>query len=89
MVPMPPAPSLEAALTVRSAVRTSVTSCRNPVIPSQQGPDAQGVDPELDVVTMTVLVPDTLTHLHLPGSADDLRRFEGRRVRGDREGTGG
>jgi len=29
-----------------------------------QGPDAQTVDPELDVVTMAVKVPETLAHLH-------------------------
>ncbi len=33
-------------------------------IPSHQGPDAQAVDPELDVVTMAVMVPETLAHLH-------------------------
>lgn len=35
-----------------------------PEIPSHQGPDAQSVDPELDVVTMAVKVPQTLAHLH-------------------------
>jgi len=35
-----------------------------PNIPSHQGPDAQSVDPELDVVTMAVKVPETLGHLH-------------------------
>lgn len=35
-----------------------------PTIPSHQGPDAQSVDPELDVVTMAVKVPETLSHLH-------------------------
>lgn len=35
-----------------------------PSIPSHQGPDAQTVDPELDVVTMAVKVPETLAHLH-------------------------
>lgn len=35
-----------------------------PSIPSHQGPDAQSVDPELDVVTMAVKVPQTLSHLH-------------------------
>jgi glyceraldehyde-3-phosphate dehydrogenase (NAD(P)) len=35
-----------------------------PKIPSHQGPDAQSVDPELDVVTMAVKVPETLAHLH-------------------------
>lgn len=33
-------------------------------IPSHQGPDAQSVDPELDVITMAVKVPVTLAHLH-------------------------
>jgi glyceraldehyde-3-phosphate dehydrogenase (NAD(P)) len=33
-------------------------------IPSHQGPDAQTVDPEIDVVTMAVMVPETLAHLH-------------------------
>jgi len=33
-------------------------------IPSHQGPDAQTVDPGLDVVTMAVKVPETLGHLH-------------------------
>jgi glyceraldehyde-3-phosphate dehydrogenase (NAD(P)) len=33
-------------------------------IPSHQGPDAQSVDPELDVITMAVKVPETLGHLH-------------------------
>ena len=32
--------------------------------PSHQGPDAQTVDPQLDVVTMAVKVPETLGHLH-------------------------
>jgi len=35
-----------------------------PEIPSHQGPDAQSVDPSLDVVTMAVKVPETLAHLH-------------------------
>ena len=35
-----------------------------PDIPSHQGPDAQTVDPDLDVVTMAVKVPQTLAHLH-------------------------
>jgi glyceraldehyde-3-phosphate dehydrogenase (NAD(P)) len=35
-----------------------------PEVPSHQGPDAQSVDPELDVVTMAVKVPETLAHLH-------------------------
>ncbi len=34
------------------------------VIPSHQGPDAQTVDPELDVVTIAVKVPETIGHLH-------------------------
>lgn len=33
-------------------------------IPSHQGPDAQTVDPELDVLTMAVKVPETIAHLH-------------------------
>jgi glyceraldehyde-3-phosphate dehydrogenase (NAD(P)) len=33
-------------------------------IPSHQGPDAQTVDPELDIVTMAVKVPQTIAHLH-------------------------
>jgi glyceraldehyde-3-phosphate dehydrogenase (NAD(P)) len=33
-------------------------------IPSHQGPDAQTVDPALDVVTMAVMVPETIAHLH-------------------------
>lgn len=33
-------------------------------IPSHQAPDAQSVDPELDVVTMAVDVPETIAHLH-------------------------
>ena len=33
-------------------------------IPSHQGPDAQSVDPALDVITMAVKVPETLAHLH-------------------------
>lgn len=35
-----------------------------PEIPSHQGPDAQSVDPDLDVMTMAVKVPETLAHLH-------------------------
>lgn len=35
-----------------------------PEIPSHQGPDAQSVDPGLDIVTMAVKVPETLAHLH-------------------------
>lgn len=33
-------------------------------IPSHQGPDARSVDPEIDVVTMAVKVPETIGHLH-------------------------
>ena len=33
-------------------------------IPSHQGPDAQTVDPALDVITMAVKVPETIAHLH-------------------------
>ncbi len=33
-------------------------------IPSHQGPDAQSVDPELNVITAAVKVPETLSHLH-------------------------
>lgn len=35
-----------------------------PEIPSHQGPDARTVDPDLDVVTMAVKVPETVAHLH-------------------------
>jgi len=35
-----------------------------PVIPSHQGPDAQHVDPDLDVITTAIKVPETLAHLH-------------------------
>ncbi len=35
-----------------------------PNIPSHQGPDAQHVDPDLDLVTMAVKVPETIGHLH-------------------------
>jgi glyceraldehyde-3-phosphate dehydrogenase (NAD(P)) len=48
-------------------------------IPSHQGPDAQSVDPELDVVTMAVKVPETIAHLHYwsieltrPASKDEV-----------------
>ncbi|NIP58860.1 MAG: type II glyceraldehyde-3-phosphate dehydrogenase, partial [Gemmatimonadetes bacterium] len=34
-------------------------------IPSHQAPDARTVDPDLDVVTMAVKVPETLGHVHL------------------------
>ena len=40
------------------------TLAPEPDIPSHQGPDAQTVDPELDVVTMAAKVPETLAHLH-------------------------
>ncbi|MDE3741096.1 type II glyceraldehyde-3-phosphate dehydrogenase [Maribacter polysaccharolyticus] len=33
-------------------------------IPSHQGPDAQSVDPDLDVITTAVKVPETLSHMH-------------------------
>ena len=33
-------------------------------IPSHQGPDAQSVDPGLDVITSAVKVPETLSHMH-------------------------
>lgn len=33
-------------------------------IPSHQGPDAQSVDSQLDVVTMAVKVPETIGHVH-------------------------
>jgi glyceraldehyde-3-phosphate dehydrogenase (NAD(P)) len=33
-------------------------------IPSHQGPDSQSVDPELDVITMAVKVPETVGHVH-------------------------
>lgn len=35
-----------------------------PKVPSHQGPDAQLVDPELDVVTLAIQVPETLGHVH-------------------------
>jgi len=35
-----------------------------PAIPSHQGPDARTVDPDLDVVTIAIKVPETLGHLH-------------------------
>lgn len=35
-----------------------------PEIPSHQGPDSKSVDPDLDVVTMAVKVPETIGHLH-------------------------
>lgn len=33
-------------------------------IPSHQGPDAQTVDSDLDVITMAIKVPETLSHVH-------------------------
>lgn len=33
-------------------------------IPSHQGPDAKSVDPELDVITVAIKVPQTLSHMH-------------------------
>lgn len=33
-------------------------------IPSHQGPDVKSVDPDLDVITCAVKVPQTLSHLH-------------------------
>lgn len=35
-----------------------------PTIPSHQAPDARTVNPDLDVVTIAVKVPETLAHLH-------------------------
>ena len=35
-----------------------------PEVPSHQGPDARLVDPDLDVTTIAVRVPETLAHLH-------------------------
>jgi glyceraldehyde-3-phosphate dehydrogenase (NAD(P)) len=35
-----------------------------PTIPSHQGPDAQTVDPELDVITIAVVAAHTNSHLH-------------------------
>lgn len=40
------------------------TMVPEPEIPSHQGPDAQTVDPDLDVLTMAVKVPETIAHLH-------------------------
>lgn len=55
------------------------TLAPEPEIPSHQGPDAQSVDPDLDVVTMGVKVPETLAHLHYwsvqltrPASRDEV-----------------
>jgi len=33
-------------------------------IPSHQGPDTQSVDPDLNVITSAVKVPETLSHMH-------------------------
>ncbi len=33
-------------------------------IPSHQGPDAQTIDPSLDLITVAIKVPETLSHLH-------------------------
>ena len=44
--------------------RIAAKNVPEPEIPSHQGPDAQTVDPELDVVTMAVRVPETLAHPH-------------------------
>jgi len=33
-------------------------------IPSHQGPDAKSVDPDLDVITSAIKVPQTLSHMH-------------------------
>ena len=33
-------------------------------IPSHQGPDAKSVDPDLDVITSAIKVPETLSHMH-------------------------
>ena len=33
-------------------------------IPSHQGPDAKSVDPDLNVITSAVKVPETLSHMH-------------------------
>ena len=33
-------------------------------IPSHQGPDAQSVDPDLDIITSAIKVPETLSHMH-------------------------
>ena len=48
-------------------------------IPSHQGPDAKTVDPDLDVLTMAVKVPETIGHLHYwavrmtrPASRDEV-----------------
>jgi glyceraldehyde-3-phosphate dehydrogenase (NAD(P)) len=46
-----------------SIVRT-LSALKRAEIPSHQGPDARSVDPDLDVVTMAVKVPETLGHLH-------------------------
>lgn len=52
-----------------------------PEIPSHQAPDARTVDPDLDVVTAAVKVPQTLGHVHFwfarlgrPADRDDVLR---------------
>lgn len=40
------------------------TMVPEPTIPSHQGPDARTVVPELDVVTMAVMAPENVGHLH-------------------------
>lgn len=40
------------------------TMVPEPVIPSHQGPDARSVDPELDVLTIAIKIPETIGHLH-------------------------
>lgn len=51
-------------------------------VPSHQGPDAQTVDPALDLVTMAVKVPETLGHMHFWSAdlAGDPTRDEVRAV---------
>ena len=66
-----------------------------PEIPSLQGPDAQSVDPELDVVTMAVKVPETLAHLRhsrnalirMEAGLTALNTVKGARDRSDRRGS--
>lgn len=52
-----------------------------PEIPSHQAPDARTVDPDLDVVTAAVKVPETLGHVHVwfvrlsrPAGRDEVLR---------------
>ena len=40
------------------------TMVPEPTIPSHQGPDAKTVAPDLDVVTMAVMAPENVGHLH-------------------------